>query len=528
MVKTIKSSRMYGTFLNIIQKYSLAFLLVIFFFFSVFYVSRRSFYIDESMVALSIAKSGISPFKPLESYNQVSPWGFVLVTKLVIFLFGVGDLQFRLPGILMYFGSMGYLAYFLKRRYGLIIALVFSFVILANPTLLRYSTEFKPYVYEFSFVSILLTSYYEIIKNEKIAKYIYAITVGLSLFFGISIIIVIAAIFGVEMLRRLRLSFRKPFKSKWFWFHVLAFAGFLAWYIVSITPNLSFNLLNYQQVFKVEVDLSKITNITYWKKLFDLINSVIKLRISQLLFLSLLAVFYLALSKKVSQLDFSIISIPLVVYLLIYALNFAGIYPIVEYRYILFVIPTIYHFFAYLIFNIHSAIATRIIPYLLLLVLVYSSANILISYQEGRRFFFQEIKPILRTLSPTDKVFLYFSAQPGYDWYKLSLYKDLPIPLNPNVNSDSGPAIPQEVMNSNLPEKITESGAWPAIALLTKTENSDTYNSYLIDQIIQARHSKVVFSHRDGEEFRKTLKNLCGFSYLEMNKGAYIIDVTCP
>jgi len=37
-----------------------------------------------------------------------------------------------------------------------------------------------------------------------------------------------------------------------------------------------------------------------------------------------------------------------------------------------------------------------------------------------------------------------------------------------------------------------------------------------------------VFSHRDGEDFRKILKNICVFSYIEKNKGAYILDVTCP
>jgi len=528
LIEKLKSSQVLSIISNIFQKYSLAVLFLFFFLFSVFYVSSRSFYIDESMVALSIVRSGISPFEPLKSYNQVSPWGFVLITKLVLLLFGAGDLQFRLPGILIYFVSMSYLAIYLRRRYSLMVALVFSFVILANPVLLRYSTEFKHYIYEFSFVSILLTSYFEILKNDLFAKYIYAISAGLSIFFGNSIIIVIAAIFGVEMLRRLRLSFKKPFRSKWFYFHGLVFTGFLAWYIVSITPNLSFNLLNYPQIFNIDVDLGNITNFNYWKKLLELINSVIKLPISQILVVSLLACVYLFLSKKITRLDITIISIPFTVYLIIYTLNLAGIYPIVEYRYILFMIPAVFHLFAYLVFKINTARIPGIIQYLMLMLLVFSSANILINHQMGGNFFFQEIKPILRTLSPTDKVFLFFSAQPGYNWYKLSLYKDLPIPLNPDVNADSGPAITQEKMVTDLPKFINEPGAWPTIALLTKTKNRGAYISYLLDQITQAGNSKIVFSHRDGEDFRKILKNICVFSYIEKNKGAYILDVTCP
>ncbi|MDP2964417.1 MAG: hypothetical protein Q8N39_00080 [Pelolinea sp.] len=156
-----------NAFLNFTNRYGLAIMFIAFFLYSVFYVASRSFWIDESMVALSITESGLSPFEPLKAYNQVSPWGFVLITKLVSFLFGAGDLQFRLPGILMYFSAMSYLSLFLKRHYGITISLVFTFMMLSNPLLLQYSTEFKHYIYEFSFVIILLTSYFEIQEKKQ-------------------------------------------------------------------------------------------------------------------------------------------------------------------------------------------------------------------------------------------------------------------------------------------------------------------------------------------------------------------------
>jgi hypothetical protein len=428
----------------------------------------------------------------------------------------------------MYFGSMGYLAAYLKRRYSLTIALAFSFVILANPLLLRYSTEFKHYLYEFSFASILLTSYFEILNKNQRAKFIYALSACLSIFFGISIIFVISAIFCVEMLRRLKLSFKKPFRSKWFLFHGLIFAGFLVWYIVSITPNLSFNLLNYPQIFNVDLGPGNLTNFSHWIKLLVTINSSILTPMSLLLLLSMIACIYLFLSRKITRLDFSIIAIPFVIYFLIYALNFAGKYPILLDRHSLFVLPSVYHLFVYLVYKLKTALTNRIIHSLLLIMLVGFSAGALIDFHLKGEFFFQEIKPVLKILHPTDKVFLYFSAQPGYNWYKLSLYKDLPIPLNPEVNVESGPAIPLEVMEARLPELITESGAWPAIALLTTTENYEIYANYLTEQIMQAGHSKVIVSHRSGLELRNILDEKCDFTYFEKKKGAYILDVTCP
>ena len=528
MIEKRNSPQIITTFSNFIENYSLPVLYLAFFLYSIIYVASRSFWLDESMVALSIVESGISPFEPLKVHNQVSPWGFVLITKLVILLFGAGDLQFRLPGTMMYFGSMGYLACYFKRRYGLTVALVFSFIILANPVLLRYSTEFKHYVYEFSFAIILLTSYFEILNNNQHAKYIYGISALLSIFFGISIIFVIAAIFGVEMLRRLKLSYKKTFQAKWFLFHGLVFAGFLIWYIVSITPNIYFNLINYPHYFNFTLGPENILNVNYWGKLLNILNSVLIENLSIILIICFLSCLFLFFAKIISQLNFSIISLPFIIYLLIYFLNFAGKYPILAVRHSLFVLPAIYHLFAYLTFKLQAAIKIKVFQFILCALLIGISAGTLLDHHTQGKIFVQEIKPVLNSIHPTDKVFLYFSAQPGYQWYKLTLYQDLPIPLNPEVNAETGLGIPVEEMQSNLPELITKHGAWPAIARLTSIDDTEIYAKYLTDQISQVKQSKVIVSHRKGLDLQRNLAKKCDFTVIERNISAYILSVNCP
>lgn len=304
------------------------------------------------MVALSITESGLSPFEPLKAYNQVSPWGFVLITKLVSFLFGAGDLQFRLPGILMYFSAMSYLSLFLKRHYGITISLVFTFMMLSNPLLLQYSTEFKHYIYEFSFVIILLTSYFEIQEKNNSAKYIYGISSGVSIFFCISTVFVVAAIFGTEMLLRLRFSFKKAFLSKWFVLHITYFAVFLVWYVVSITPNLNYNLINYPYIYNVDLGLGNLWNINHWGKVRLILVSSLMEPQSAILLFCILATIFLFISKKINNCKFSIIAIPFFIYMLVYLLNFAGKYPILLDRHFLFMLPTVYLLFAFLVFQL--------------------------------------------------------------------------------------------------------------------------------------------------------------------------------
>jgi len=514
------------SFCKIVNKYGFAVMFVAFLAFSIFYLASRSFWIDESMVAVSIVKSGLSPFEPLKAYNQVSPWGFVLTTKFVSYLFGAGDLQFRLPGIIVYFTSLCYFYQFTKRHFGNLIAFTFAFMMLSNPLLLYYSTEFKHYVYEFSFTIFLLISYLEMHEKKPRAEAIYAISTGFSIFFGISIIFVTASIFAIEMLLRLKVSVKNTFKSKWLFLHLLYFAVFLIWYFISITPNLQNNLMNYPNVYDVTTDISKLWNIGYWGKPIIILQSSILIPHSIIFFLCV--IFSVLLTKtRIFILNNPIIFTPVLIYLIMYFLNFIGKYPILKERHLLFVLPTIYLVFAFLIHKLTNLANTKSVKYMISVLLVSLSTYYLVDYQEKNQFFFQELKPVLANLNPSDKVFLYFSAQPAYNWYKQSLYNNLPKPINPDVNTISGPMISLDEMESHLEESLTKPGAWPSIAKLTKSKKRDVYHNYLANLIIGEGKSKVVFSHRSDTEMRNLLLETCNVTIFSSKYGSYIYDVNC-
>ena len=514
------------SFLKIASRFSLWGMFAAFFAYSVLYVASRSFWIDESMLAISIMESGLSPFEPLTAHNQISPWGFVLITRLVSALFGAGDLQFRLPGILVYFTAMGAFFLFLRKRFGVMIAFAFTFVMLSNPLLLRYSTEFKHYVYEFSFSILLLISYLEMREKTPGAVYVYAISAGLSIFFGISIIIIIAAIFTAGMLLRMKLSIKKAFLSGWFYLHLLFFAVFLVWYTVSITPNLKYNLLNYPHIYNVDLDFSKLWNVTHWGKAYNILLSSILEPHGVIFLLSITVAGFLYFADAI-DLRSPIITIPVLIYLFVYLLNFAGLYPILLDRHLLFILPVVYLLFAFLVHQLAALAKNQSVKIIISVVLISFSTRILVDNHTRNLFFFQEIKPVLENLQTSDKVFLYFSAQPGYNWYKYSLYKRLPEPVNPDVNPVSSPRISRDEMQSNLEELITKPGAWPAVVQLTTTDKAIIYDRYLADRIISAGQSKVIFSHRSGLQMRTILEETCELTYFESRKGALILDANC-
>lgn len=513
-------------FITFLDRYILIIILLAFLAYSVFVVAARSFWIDESMVALAIVQSGISPFEPLVAHNQVSPWGFVMITRLVEALFGAGDLQFRIPGILVYLTAVGYFSQFIKRRYGLLVASAITITMLANPLLLRYSTEFKHYLYEFSFVIFLLISYFEMKENITRAKYIYTFSLGLSLFFGVSIIFVVASIFTTEMLSRLKYSFKTGILSHWLLLNLVFFTLFAIWYFASVTPNLKYNLLNYPHIYNVDLGPGNLLNLNHWAKVLVVIITSILIPQSIALLVCLLAVVYLRIKKKIT-LNRPIFLIPVLVYLFIYLLNFAGFYPILLDRHLLFILPTFYLLFAYALSQFTAIFNKNMFRLIAFFIVVGFSALTLADYHIHNQFFFQEIKPVLKTIKTSDRVFLYFSAQPGYDWYKYSLYPNLPEPVNPHVNAATGLRIPLEEMEANLPKLITEPGAWPTIALLTTTDNSIIYEQYLESQIKAAGKSLLVISHRSGIQLRDLLKESCGLKGLEVKRGAAVYEVDC-
>lgn len=110
------------------------------------YLSGRSLWLDEAMLALNILQRDFAGlFQPLD-YNQGAPVGFLLATKLFNLTLGRNELALRLLPLLAGLMALG-LFYLLLRQVtqqaGLIVALLCFAV---NPQLVYYSSELKQYM----------------------------------------------------------------------------------------------------------------------------------------------------------------------------------------------------------------------------------------------------------------------------------------------------------------------------------------------------------------------------------------------
>ena len=121
------------------------------------YLSGRSLWLDEAMLALNIANRDFGGLlKPLD-YDQGAPLGFLLLEKLVITLLGNGELTLRLLSVIS--GCLALLLfYLLLKRFlslaGLLPALAFFAF---SEVLVYYTSEVKQYIFDvFSLTALLL------------------------------------------------------------------------------------------------------------------------------------------------------------------------------------------------------------------------------------------------------------------------------------------------------------------------------------------------------------------------------------
>ena len=120
------------------------------------FVSDRSLWIDEAMVALNIVER--SPARLLEPLdrNQGAPVGFLLATKVSVTLFGPTERALRLPAFLgSLFGliATGFAAYRLLPRSAAHLAFALFAV---SPHLVGYAAECKQYSADAGFAAVLL------------------------------------------------------------------------------------------------------------------------------------------------------------------------------------------------------------------------------------------------------------------------------------------------------------------------------------------------------------------------------------
>jgi hypothetical protein len=121
------------------------------------YLTGRSLWADEAMLALNIVNRNFAGmFKPLD-YDQGAPIGFLLIEKIFNTVVGSGELALRLFPLLVGLTSL-WLFYLLLKRItntaGLLTALA---LFVFNPRLIYYSSEVKQYIVDVAVtISLLL------------------------------------------------------------------------------------------------------------------------------------------------------------------------------------------------------------------------------------------------------------------------------------------------------------------------------------------------------------------------------------
>jgi Dolichyl-phosphate-mannose-protein mannosyltransferase len=160
------------------------------------YLSGRSLWADEAMLALNIVNRDFAAlFQPLE-YDQGAPLGFLLVEKFFNVILGRHELVFRFFPLLAGLASL-WLFYLLAKRTlrgaGFYLALALFAV---NPALIYYSSEAKQYVLDVTVtlgLLLLATPVFQGRSNQK--NYIYLGLAGLvGLWFSHPALFIVAGI----------------------------------------------------------------------------------------------------------------------------------------------------------------------------------------------------------------------------------------------------------------------------------------------------------------------------------------------
>ena len=132
------------------------------------YLSGRSLWLDEAMLALNIVQRDFGGLlKPLD-YDQGAPLGFLLLEKLTTSLLGNGELTLRLPSVIA--GCLALLFfYLLLKRFLSPVGLLPALALFAiSEQLIYYTSELKQYTFDvFVLLGLLLIFLYATQKKAE-------------------------------------------------------------------------------------------------------------------------------------------------------------------------------------------------------------------------------------------------------------------------------------------------------------------------------------------------------------------------
>jgi 4-amino-4-deoxy-L-arabinose transferase-like glycosyltransferase len=159
------------------------------------YWTRGAFWIDEAALASNIVDRPWSAVARPFIYQQLAPYFYVLLTKLLTVLLGVSEWSLRLPSLLAGLGLLPLLALLARRLFALPAAVCAVAFASFAPLLVHYSGELKPYAGDAFVATALLLMLWHAFEEGRSGSALLPLTAAgmLAPWFSLPSIFVLAA-----------------------------------------------------------------------------------------------------------------------------------------------------------------------------------------------------------------------------------------------------------------------------------------------------------------------------------------------
>lgn len=179
---------------------------------SMVYLINRSFYGDEIALARNLIERDLNGLFAVLDYNQAAPLGFLLVSEIITTIFGFSEYAFRLFPFMAGIG-IAFLLFRIGKRFSSSAAIFLLIWYATSNMMLRYTSEFKQYIFDVFFSVFLVDITFQLIDQEIVDWRLWALwaVVGaIGVWFSHPVALVIAGI-GISMI--LKYTFSKNWRG---------------------------------------------------------------------------------------------------------------------------------------------------------------------------------------------------------------------------------------------------------------------------------------------------------------------------
>ena len=389
------------------------------------YCNNRSLWADEAQLALNIShKNWIQLLRPLDM-NQVAPIGFLFTQKLLINILGDHDWVLRLMPFVAFLISIPLLIRIVQIKFNSdSLAFFTAALFVLNSSILYYSSEVKQYSID---VLITVWIWYTLVKYDslKTAKAVLIVSmVGVVGVFFSNVAIIILFTSGILLLFQQLIEHKKfnlvVFIPLFFWS-----ISFSVYFLLFIKNHPSKEFMTHywdaRKSFPPHQILSPAFRLFLFRKAQILFSSFSDIRFGWFVFIAFFSIGITSLLKKIEVLFFCIA--PLFIH---FILSYFRWYPF-ETRLMLYLIPMMILVFSFgllrTLFYLQKrtgkniVFAASLLPLLLLVISI--SQSLPVQREETK----SSIDFISENISGDENVFVYYIANPSYNYYK----KDYPL-----------------------------------------------------------------------------------------------------